>query len=373
MPDVIPESVQSRSDFSNAILRRASFRATLRALATGTFLLTMLAASGQYGHWSRAAVAAPPHLVNMGHDCYNVVSFGADPYGVKDSTVAFRAAFSSANIANGVSVCAPAGTFVISGDITMYSNTGFSTQGGPSFFGAGSGHTVLTNSTSGSPYTGPIFDSCPSNSNVTPNFAIPAACLPVTSPSPASNHRAQLQGTVLSGFSIVRSTLSTGDDFYFPEISSLLIDDVCTVNSKDVFDLGDQIGSSSWGAIVIRDSTCGYSFTGHFIATHGGGGNLIVANNHLNANATGVVFDTSDMTDVILRASGSAGNMSWIDNTVDQPYIGMFLMVQAGPTPMGTYTPTGPGVQDSQWKGNSYHDCILLCYYLGVDAGAAAP
>jgi hypothetical protein len=373
MPDAFRESDQSRADFSDGTSERPSLTARLRALAAGSFLLAMLAASGQYGHWTPAALAAPPPLINMGHHCFNVVSFGADPYGIQDSTAAFRAAFSSANIANGVSVCAPSGTYVIGGDITMYSNTGFSTQGGPSFFGAGSGLTVLTNSTSGSPYTGPIFDSCPSNSNVTPNFAIPAACMPVTSPSPASNNRAQLQGTVLSGFSIVRSTLSTADDFYFPEITSLLIDDVCTVNSKDVFDLGDQIGSSSWGAVVIRDSTCGYNFTGHFIATHGGGGNLIVANNHLNANATGVVFDTSDMTDAALRASGSAGNMSWIDNTVDQPYIGMFLMVEAGPTPMGTYMPTGPGVQDSQWKGNSYHDCILLCYYLGADAGAAAP
>jgi hypothetical protein len=317
-----------------------------------------------------AATTFLPGLVNLGQKCYDVVNFGADPTGIADSTSAFRRAFSAASIQEGVAVCAPAGTFVLTGDITLYSAaTAGRPQGGPSFFGAGPGLTVLTtNVPMGTPYQGTLFDSCPGFSNVTPVLGVPSACpsLPTQGGTTTPNPNSPLSGVVFANFSIARpvSAPATGSDFYFPEMTSLLVDNVCTSGSDNVFDLGDQSIPSSWGLITVRDSSCGYSFSGHFVGLHGRGGGLIVTNNTLNAEGVGIALDTSDVTNT---TAGSAGVMSWLGNTITQPAIGMFLFVSAlsGST-------LASGIQDSQWRTNNYTSCVFACYYLGLDPGISS-
>jgi hypothetical protein len=339
-------------------------------LGASLFLVALVIAGGFFSpsHSSLAlaqSAATLPPTINFGRGCFNVLDFGADPTGnnAAATTAAFRSAFSSASITNGAAVCAPAGTYLLSGDITLYSPALYGDyQGGPSFYGAGPGLTVLKE-TSPSGY---VFDSCPSFNNISAaDFATPSPCPTVT--AYVSGAQAvtgvRISGMVLSGFSIEHTTTPTGSDFYLPEVSSLLVDNVCVSGSNNVFDFGDQLSGPSWGPITIRDSTCAYQFTGHFIASHGGGGNLEVTNNRLDAGARGVVLDTTDMT---ITASGSTGNMTWTDNVVENPFVGMFLFVAVSPTA------PAPGIQDSQWRGNQYDNCILACYYFGVDAGAGS-
>jgi hypothetical protein len=142
------------------------------------------------------------------------------------------------------------------------------------------------------------------------------------------------------------------------------VDNVCVSGSKNVFDLGDQISGPSFGPVVIRDSSCGFTFTGHFMAAHGAGGGIIVTNNQLNAGGTGIIFDTSDVN---YRSAGSIGNTSWLNNRFEQPSFGMFLFIGI---PSPTPSPPQPGLQDTQWKGNIYDGCVFACYFFAAEDGA---
>jgi Pectate lyase superfamily protein len=345
----------------------------LRKCVYFSFLTCILIAGGNLANTPDVALAQV-QAINLGRSCFNVVDFGADPTGAAPSTAAFQAAFKSASIINGAAVCAPAGTYQLTGDITLFSTATsggpHSSQGGPSFFGAGPGLTILERVGDGA-----VFDSCPSYSNISPpSFTTPAPCptvtataMPMHTANPA-NKFVRLSGMVFSNFSITHTaTIAPNNfaDFNFPEVSSLLVDNVCVSGSTNVFDLGDQLSGPTWGPVTIRDSSCAFQFGGHFLGIHGGGGGLIVSNNELDAGGTGVVFDTTDMTQY---SSGSAGVMSWVDNVIEQPFVGMFLFV--GDNLTSPFS-AAPGIQDSQWRGNKYDGCVLTCYYFGVDSGVA--
>jgi hypothetical protein len=171
---------------------------------------------------------------------------------------------------------------------------------------------------------------------------------------------------VLSNFSIIHSPAPSGSpasDFSFPYVQSLLVDNVCVSNSNNVFDLGEHTSTVSYSSVTVRDSSCGFSYSGHFMALHGTGSNISVYDNSIVANATGIVLDTSDLTN---GTYGAVNSMSWVGNTIEQPFIGMF---QFGGGPQSGSTATT--ITSSQWKGNVYDNCVLYCYYFGLDSYAA--
>ncbi len=215
---------------------------------------------------------------NLARSCFNVLTFGADPTGANDSTKPFQDALLAASLQNGGAVCVPAGTFHISRLTLLSPGAVTATPGGPSLYGAGPGVTVLVATGSGD-----VFDSCPGYANVTGNTPppfcpSPLPMYPVGSPYPGS----QLKGVVLSNFTIQHSPApnsSPASDFSFPYVQGLLVDNVCVSKSNNVFDLGERTSTTAYTSITIRDSSCGYSYTGHFMALHGSGSNISVRDN----------------------------------------------------------------------------------------------
>jgi hypothetical protein len=340
------------------------------AVAT-LFAVALYMAANPLGSPQHRAYATPSTVYNFGRTCFSVNDFGADPSGKADSTPSFRSAFQAASLMNGVAVCAPAGTYKISGDITLYS-ANRSGQGGVSFFGAGPGLTVLRD-TSASP--APIFDSCPDFSGITPSLATPSACpsAPINDGMHSPLPGAGLIGVTLANFSIDAKPPGGGppagagaSGFYFPRVNGLLVDNVCVMGSPtNVFDLGERIANSISG-IVIRDSTCQTTFYGHYVALHGGGSGLVVTGNEIRGNqtipqyGTGLVFDTTDVV------GQTISQISWRYNDFEGPFFGHFMFL---PAPA-----TGPGTQikNAEWIGNVYDHCGFACYYFGADAGQSS-
>jgi Pectate lyase superfamily protein len=334
-----------------------------RITVFGSLVFSMTVALVAFGETSAppsVSVASVP-MPNLGRPCYSVLAFGADPTGTNDSTPAFQSAIQSATSQNGVGVCAPAGTYQIS-HLTLFSSTATGgTQGGTSLFGAGPDLTVLVATGNGN-----VFDSCPGYANVTTPSTIPSLC-PATLPNypgPTPNPNSLLRGVVLSNFSIVHTAIPTGapsSDFFFPYIQGLLVDNVCVNLSHNVFDFGEHTATASYGSITIRNSTCNYSYSGHFMALHGNGTGISVFDNTIVGNNTGIVLDTSDLTG--LNVYGSLSAMNWNGNVIEQPFIGMFDFA-GGPGSSAAVTAINSGL----WKGNTYLGCILVCYYFGLDS-----
>jgi hypothetical protein len=345
-----------------------SLATLIRACAAGLAIIALVVLLTETQRPIRLSLAEPT-AVNFGRPCFDVIAFGADPHGLIDSTSAFRSALLSSSQSNGVAVCAPAGNYLIENDLTLFGGAPVAagtTAGGPSLYGAGPGLTVLEASGSGN-----VFDSCPSYSNVTPSFPSPSQCPMLPSyPSATAYPNSTLSGVVLSGFSITHVSQPAPSpapaDFYFPSVQGVLIENVCVSQSVNVFDFGQQIAASSFGLVTVRDSTCGYGYTGHFMAFHGGGTGVTVTNNLLLAGGRGLVLDT---TDVSHGQGNSVSTMRWFGNTVEQPFIGQLEFIGAAPMP----SPTALAISDQRARYNVYDACVFACYYFGLDASQPAP
>jgi hypothetical protein len=345
--------------------RRYFAQRSLRVLTLAFAALSLLIGFADGASKSLASQSLPT-VSNDGRTCLSVNDFNADPTGARNSTPAFVAAIQSANQQNGVSVCVPAGTYKINSDITLYPN-GFSgtNAGGPaSLYGAGPGLTVL-NVTD----TGNVFDSCPSYSDVTPQYTPPPSCPALLSHTTGMpNLNSTLKGITFSKFSILHSGTpkASETDFYFPSVQGLLIDNVCVSNSSNVFDFGQQGSTPSFSSIVVRDGTCPYQFSGHFMALHGNGSLVTVEGNQLSAGGQGLVLDTTDLSD---GQAGSVSGMRWKDNVIAQPFIGMLQFIGAGPMP----GPTSLQISDTRYRGNNFTGCVMACYYFGLDPTQPTP
>jgi hypothetical protein len=324
--------------------------------------LALYVAGARSSSLSRIAFAADPTTVNFGRACQNVIDFGADPSGNSSSDAAFKAAFSAASIRNGAAVCAPAGRYKLTVDITLYGLATTGSTGGFSFYGAGPGLTILdwTGSTT-------LFDSCPTFSNVTPSMPTPSNCpsLAPTGGTNTPNPGSPLAGIVFSNFSIdVDPTASPGSGFYFPQVNGLLVDNVCVTGSGlNIFDFG-QRQPNSFSGIAIRDGTCETSFTGHYIAVHGSGSGLVVEHNDIRGHArvmnnTNLFFDTTDLV------SSTVSNVSWLYNDLEGPFLGLFSFL---PAP-ATFGDASAHITNFTSIGNIFDQCAVTCYYFGADNG----
>jgi hypothetical protein len=310
-----------------------------------------------------AALAQSPTTINFGRSCFNVLAFNADPTGQVDAAPAFRSAFTAASQQNGGAVCAPAGTFLLSGEITLINAAVGGSQGGPSFFGAGPGLTVLQETGTGS-----VFDSCPTYSDVTPNMPIPTPCPALSlSSSGMPNPHSPLNGVVFANFSIniapAMGTM-TGSAFYFPVVAGLLVDNVSVTGSAtNIFDFGQRT-PQSFGDIVVRDNTVETQYARHYLALHGGGDGLTVERSENRGGAAknqqSILFDSSDIV------GGTVSHMRWLYDDFEGPFLGFFAFLPGGSAPAAA-------ILDSEFKGNIFDHCFVACYYFAVDTGQSSP
>jgi hypothetical protein len=286
-----------------------------------------------------------------------VYDLGADPNGVIDATGAINAGFATATATKGAIICAPPGTYLVSGDLTI--PTGIA---GAGFIGAGSGATIIneTNLTSN------VFDSCPTAANKRPTRPIPALC-PST---PTAN--SQINGAWFTGFTVnytgqagpACNTPCPGATgilagvgpaaFDFPAVNGMIFDGIDINDAWDCFDLGQQT-SASVQFVSIRDSANILFCMGDSIAYHGGVGAMFVKDNEwksgrnvqTNSQWNNIEIDTSDLNGYNHSTSLYEAN-DWEGDT-----FGLFGLIDQN-----------SGIQDSRWFANIQDGSSMANYYL---------